>query len=392
MVGVWERIADLLFGLLDRYDSLMAFLIVLLEEAGVPLHIPADLIMVVAGSRIADGRMSLPLTLLLLEGATLLGASVLYWMAARGGRPLLVRYGRYIHLEHHRLDQAERWVRRNGVLAVIIGRITPGLRIPTVIAAGAFGVPYRVFLPALAGGSSLYICFWVGVGYVFGPRALAMLHTVHLPVRALLSLILFVGLGGILLVMYRRSGRVRRLPRVPATEPRRLELSVLASFLATLEMGLGTNAVLYALSLFGFGEPERELVAIFTLGAERHFDGDLFKLSVALTALFLLGGIGWAIVYTHLFEPLLPWPPWLSGLVFSVLPLLVSLTILLPFLGAGWFGLGLDAGPIPLLGEVARTALFGVGLGTSYALLYAARQPPARLRSPRATHSSPTPG
>src|SRR5262252_10742036 len=99
-MGVWERIADILFGLLDRYDTLMVFLVVLLEEAGVPMHIPSDLIMVVAGSRIADGRMSLPLTLLAIEGATLLGASLLFWMAARGGRPLLARFGRFIHLDH----------------------------------------------------------------------------------------------------------------------------------------------------------------------------------------------------------------------------------------------------------------------------------------------------
>lgn len=391
-MGIWERIADLLFGFLDRYDTLMAFLIVLLEEAGVPMHIPSDLIMVVAGSRVADGKMSLLLTLLVIEGATLLGASLLYWLSARGGRPLLVRYGRYIHLNHQRLDQAERWVQRHGALAVLVGRITPGLRILTVIAAGAFGVPYREFLPALAIGSSLYIGFWVGVGYFFGPQALALLASVHLPVRALLSLILFVGLGGFLVLMYRRSGRVRRLPRVPPDEPRRLELSLLASAVATFEMGVGTNAVLYLLSLLGFYGPQREFVELVMLGAARYFDGDLFKFCAALTALFLLGSVGWAIVYTHLFEPLLPWPPWLSGLAFSVLPLLVSLTILLPSLGAGWFGFGLNAGPIPLIGEAFRNTLFGVGLGTSYALLYAARQPPARLLPSQASTTSPPPG
>jgi hypothetical protein len=156
-------------------------------------------------------------------------------------------------------------------------------------------------------------------------------------------------------------------------------MSVQAGLIATLEMGLGTNTLLYGLSLAGWREPEREIVELATLGAVRFFDGDLFKFSVALTALLFVGGIGWAVVYTHLAEPLLPWPAWVSGLVFSLLPLLVSLTILLPGLGGGWLGLGLDAGPIPLLGEALRNGLFGLGLGTSYALLYAARQPPARL-------------
>jgi membrane protein DedA with SNARE-associated domain len=386
-VGVWERIADVLFGLLDRYDDLMVFVLVFIEEAGVPLPLPGDLVMVVAGLRIADGRMSLPLTMLLLEGATLLGASLLYWLAARGGRPLLQRYGRYIHLDHERLDKAEGWVRRHGALAVIAGRIIPGLRIPTAMAAGVFGIRYPVFISALACGSFIYIAFWVGVGYFFGPEALTLLHSVRVPLRALLSLVLFVGLGAFLIVLYRRSGRIRHLPRVPASEPRRLEMSVLAGFMATLEMGLGTNAALYLLSLAGLREPEREIVELATLGADRFFQGDLFRFAVALTALLFVGGIGWAVVYTHAIRPFLPWPAWVNGLVFSLLPLCASLLVLLPLLGGGWFGLGLQAGLIPAFGEALRNGLFGLGLGSSYALLYAARQPLARTAS---THDGGT--
>jgi membrane protein DedA with SNARE-associated domain len=390
-MGVWDHLASLLFSLLDRYDDLMVFVLVLIEEAGVPLPLPGDLVMVVAGLRIANGRMSLAGTLLLLELATMLGASLLYWLAARGGRPLLLRYGRYIHLDHNRLDRAERWVTRRGALAVIAGRIIPGLRIPTAVAAGVFGIRYPVFISALTVGSFIYICFWVGVGYFFGPEALATLHAVRLPLRALLSLMLFIGLGAFLFVVYRRSRRVRHLSRVPATEPRRLEMAVLAGFVATLEMGLGTNAVVYLFSLLGLREPEREIVELATLGADRFFDGDLLKFAVALTALLFVGGCAWAILYTHVVEPLLPWPAWLGGLAFGLCPWLVSMLVLLPLFGGGIFGLALDAGPIPLIGEAVRTGLFGLGLGTSYALLYAARQPPTRaVSSPREPDSAGT--
>jgi hypothetical protein len=156
-------------------------------------------------------------------------------------------------------------------------------------------------------------------------------------------------------------------------------MAVLAGFVATLEMGLGTNAVVYLFSLLGLREPERELVELATLGADRFFDGDLLKFAVALTALLFVGGCGWAILYTHVIEPLLPWPSWLSGLAFGIGPWLLSMFVLLPVFGGGVLGLALDAGPIPLIGEALRTGLFGLGLGTSYALLYAARQPPSRV-------------
>jgi membrane protein DedA with SNARE-associated domain len=377
-MGAWGHVADVLFSLLDRYDDLMVFLLVFIEEAGVPLPLPGDLVMVVAGLRIAGGRMGLISTLILLEAATLLGGSVLYWLAARGGRPLLYRFGRYIHLDHAKLARAEEWVTRHGALAVIAGRILPGLRIPTAVAAGVFGIRYSVFLPALAAGSFLYIGFWVAIGYFFGPEALAILDRVRLPLRALISLVLFVALGAFLALIYRRTGRLRSLPRVPASEPRRLEMSVQAGLLATLEMGLGTNALLYALSALGLREPERAIATLAGLGAARFFAGDLFKLAVALTVLLFVAGMVWAIVYTHLVEPRLSWPGWLSGLAFGLIPLLWSVLVVVPLFGGGLFGLDLDAGLIPLVGEVLRNAVYGIGLGTSYSLLYVARQPPAR--------------
>ena len=52
--------------------------------------------------------------------------------------------------------------------------------------------------------------------------------------------------------------------------------------------------------------------------------------------------------------------------------------MVLPVLGAGPLGLGLEAGLIPLAGEALRNALYGVGLAASYSLLRIARQRPAR--------------
>lgn len=380
---VWERMADLLFGLLDRYDDLTIFVLVFIEEAGVPLPLPSDLVMVVAGLRIAQGKMGLLWTLFLLEAATLLGASLLYWLAARGGRPLVHRYGRYVRLDHKTLDKVEVWVRDHGALAIVAGRLFPGLRIVTAVGAGVFGVPYRVFLPATAVGSFIYIMFWVSIGYFVGPEALSILHRPTLPVRVALSLVLFVALGVFLIVMYRRSARVRHLPREAQSEPRRLEASALAGFVATVEMGLGINALLYGLSAIGIREPERALVDLAQIGAARYFGGDVAQLTVALGALLFVGGIAWAILYAHVVEPLVPGAPWLRGLLFSALPLAVSVLVLLPALGGGFLGFELGADAVPLVGEILRNALFGVGLGTTYALLLLARQPPVR-----AHHSS----
>ena len=92
---------------------------------------------------------------------------------------------------------------------------------------------------------------------------------------------LFLALGVFLVVMYRRSATVRRLPRDPEPKALCLETAVMAGFLATLEMGLGTNGVLYLLSLAGFHEAEPPLIRLATRGANLYFDGDLFAFTVA---------------------------------------------------------------------------------------------------------------
>jgi membrane protein DedA with SNARE-associated domain len=327
--------------------------------------------------------MNLVWVLFLLESATVLGSSILYWLAARGGRPLLYRYGRYIHCDRGKLDRAEAWMQRRGAVAIVLGRIIPGLRIPTALAAGAFGMPYPRFLPALALGAFLYIAFFVLLGLWVGPQAIEALAWPRVSMRAVASILVFIGLTAFLVIMYRRLAPVRRLAREPASEARLVETSLLAGLLATLEMGMGVNVLLYFLGVLGLGVPERVLFEFLEQAAARFVAGNDVRFAALMLAFTVVGGLVWAVLYAHVAIPLLrPLAPWLRGLVFSALPLAFSVLIVMPVVGVGFLGLGLDAGLLPLVCEALRNALFGVGLGVSYSLLRLARQRPARAATP----------
>jgi membrane protein DedA with SNARE-associated domain len=316
--------------------------------------------------------------LALLEAATLLGGSFLYWLGARGGRPLLQRYGRYVRLDRAKLDRTEAWLQRRPGVAIAVGRMTPGLRNLTVLAAGVFAVPYRTFLPAFALGSFVYILFFFTLGLWAGPQGLETIGAVRISIRLIVTTILFIGLGAFLTVMYRRAAVVRRLAREPAPEIRKLETSAMAGFLATLLMGMGLNVVFYILAALDIGPPERALVRFFDQGALRFADGNGVRFAVIVITIVFVSELLWAVVYAHLPSPLLRIPPWLRGLSFSILPLSFSVLVVLPGLGAGPLGLGLGAGLVPFAGEMFRNVLFGVGLAASYSLLRVARQRPAR--------------
>jgi hypothetical protein len=94
-------------------------------------------------------------------------------------------------------------------------------------------------------------------------------------------------------------------------------------------------------------------------------DWGVASLYVAVAAYFV-GGLLWALVYARLAEPYLRGPGWWRGVVFSLIPAAVSLVVVLPLLGGGLAGMGLGAGPLPLLGNLLLHALYGATLGLIY--------------------------
>jgi membrane protein DedA with SNARE-associated domain len=374
-VGFLDRLTRLLTQLFERYDEVAVALLVLVDEAGIPMPVPSDLAVLLAGHRLASGEMHLLGTLVLLEAAVLLGGSVYYWLGARGGRPLLYRYGRHVRLGPERLDRVGARLRRHGAVGVAVGRLIPGLRGYTVLAAGAFGVPYRQFLPALALSGAIYLGALLYLGAWLGPGALAIVGGLRVSLRAGLTAVTFVALVAAAVLLYRRASQRGELPPADVHVAPGLETAMLAGFLATVGMGLGVNLALYALGALGVRGPEMVLVRLVRAGAEQYANGSGPRMIAQLALLVFLSNMLWAVLYAWLAEGRLPGPLWVEGLLSALVPLAFSLFVLLPALGGGVLGLGLDAGPVPLVGEVFRHALFGLGLGAWYPLLLGAPQP-----------------
>ena len=95
----------------------------------------------------------------------------------------------------------------------------------------------------------------------------------------------------------------------------------------------------------------------------------------ALLPLLVVAQLLWAVLYAAVAEPRLRGSAGVRGLQFALVPWLTSGLLYLPLIGAGFFGLALGAGWLPILGEAVRCAIFGVSLGVLYRLVRLARQP-----------------
>ncbi|HEX5506024.1 MAG TPA: DedA family protein, partial [Thermomicrobiales bacterium] len=158
-----------ILSLVLAYQYAGLFLLLLVEEAGVPLPLPGDTLIMYAGVRSRVGDNNAALTLALVTAAATLGSSALYWLARRGGRPVVRRYGRFLHLHPERVARMEARYRRWGPWAIILGRLIPGLRTPTSAMAGLFDVPYRVFAPCTACSALIWALFYFYFGALLAP-------------------------------------------------------------------------------------------------------------------------------------------------------------------------------------------------------------------------------
>ena len=165
------------------------------ESACVPL--PSEVIMPFAGYLASTGRFSLALAATAGAVGCNIGSTLAYAVGARGGRPLVERWGRYVLLSPADLDRAERFFRRFGGPAVLVGRLLPVVRTFIALPAGIARMPQLPFqLYTFAGSwpwcyALAYVGFLLGEQWDSDPRLRAVMHRFDLAIVALLVL----GLG-----------------------------------------------------------------------------------------------------------------------------------------------------------------------------------------------------
>jgi membrane protein DedA with SNARE-associated domain len=134
--------------------------------------------------------------------------SIIGWaIGLYGGRPLVERHGRWLHLGPDNLDRAERWFDRWGDWAVFLGRMTPVIRSFVSIPAGIARMPLgRFTLYSVLG--TIPWCFGIaGAGWALG----SSWETFHHDFRYVEAL---VGVGILaLLVWYLRRRRATKMGR-----------------------------------------------------------------------------------------------------------------------------------------------------------------------------------
>ncbi len=112
-----------------------------IESACIPL--PSEIIMPFSGYLVFTDRFNLWLTGIAGAVGCVVGSAAAYWVGIKGGRPFLEKYGRYVLISQHDINNAEKFFQKYGDWSIFISRLLPVIRtfisLPAGIAKMRFG-------------------------------------------------------------------------------------------------------------------------------------------------------------------------------------------------------------------------------------------------------------
>jgi membrane protein DedA with SNARE-associated domain len=143
----------------------LVVLLMAIESSVLPL--PSEVVIPPAAHLAYTGQIPLSLWGIVLAGAlgSWLGATLMYWASRLAGRPLVMRYGKYIFIPPAKVEGAERWAAHYAGMGVFVSRVLPVIRHLIGIPAGVVRMNYWIFSAATVLGSATWcsvLCF-VGV-------------------------------------------------------------------------------------------------------------------------------------------------------------------------------------------------------------------------------------
>jgi membrane protein DedA with SNARE-associated domain len=191
--------------------------LLLVKEAGVPVPVPGDLLVLGAGIAAAGAGLAAgaapavpaPVLLAAILIAGFVGGSLQFALVRGAFRDPLLRLLMRFGVPRSRLDTLAGWLQQRGALGVAVARATPGVRVGATAASGLAALPFRAFLAGLVAGNTLFVGGHFALGYVAGPPALALITGVSGMALAIGAIVVLavVGAAGWHALRHRRAAR-----------------------------------------------------------------------------------------------------------------------------------------------------------------------------------------
>lgn len=169
-----------MLGAVIAHAYVTLFFVIAVEEAGVPLPVPGDLVIAYYGWRAARDPYEIVQTILVCAAASTVGTQVPYWIARRWGRRVTERVAYWLDFDPAKIEEVFVRFGQHGFRDVLIARLIPGLRVAVALVAGTAGVPWARFSAGVFVAGIFYWTVWVMLGSALGPSVVESLSPAYL--------------------------------------------------------------------------------------------------------------------------------------------------------------------------------------------------------------------
>jgi membrane protein DedA with SNARE-associated domain len=142
------------------------FLLMAMESSVIP--VPSELVMPPAGYLAQQGQMNVWAAILCGTAGSLVGAYVNYYVAHYLGRPLLLKYGKYVWITEQKFAKVEQYFHDHGEISTFIGRLFPVVRHLISLPAGLVGMNHAKFAIYTLLGAGIWVSILTWIGYIIG--------------------------------------------------------------------------------------------------------------------------------------------------------------------------------------------------------------------------------
>lgn len=153
------------------------FLLMAMESSVIP--IPSELVMPPAGYLAQKGEMNMVIAILCGTAGSLVGAYANYFAAHYLGRPLLLKYGKYVWITEEKFAKVETFFKNHGEVSTFIGRLLPVVRHLISLPAGLAGMHHLKFSLYTLAGAGLWVTVLTLIGYVIGAKEELVMRYSH---------------------------------------------------------------------------------------------------------------------------------------------------------------------------------------------------------------------
>ena len=143
IAAILELLSAFIISVISTLGYPGILLLMAIESACIPL--PSEIILPFSGYLVYTGRFNLWWVATMGALGCNVGSIVAYYVGAKGGRPLLLRYGKYLLISHREIEMADRWFARYGQWTVFFSRLLPVIRTFIALPAGVARMDFWKF-------------------------------------------------------------------------------------------------------------------------------------------------------------------------------------------------------------------------------------------------------